>query len=63
MTSRFDRPDPGTAPAYCAGLEPDDDSNSDPDVCPIDSRESSNDFYPYCSAVCAIQTQDDSPED
>ena len=62
--SRYDYPDPGTDPAYCDGLSPDDDAPIDPTciycgatIDYLDNHE------PYCSALCACYADLDNRED
>lgn len=62
MKSRYDRPDIGESPDYCAGLEV---AEYDGPVCiycngPIADLD---DYEPYCSQQCALWAELDSLED
>jgi len=59
MKSRFDYPDPGEDPEYCAGLEAKDEQ---PSLCLWCSTPYMSPMYgPYCSRLCAIDAEEHEP--
>ncbi len=61
MPSRYDYPDPGTDPAYCDGLAPDDDTLEICLWCGEWHNVNPN-AWPYCSTLCAARAAVDSEE-
>lgn len=59
MMSRYDYLDPGTDPAYCEGLEPDEP----PCIYCGGPCSTLDDYEPYCSSLCSLYAQLDSLED